>query len=339
MRIGAPGPNGGNCGIASNCGGGTPKRRHRYRCDMAENNQPSSSLVDRARTGGRNGYALAKDTVKDTLDDRLPGLAAEVAFYLVLSLPSLLLVVLGLLGYVGEIGGADTVADIKDQLLEWAQNIFSASTITDTVEPAIDSLLTQGRADVLTIGGLIALWSGSRAARVVVDAVTIAYDLEDHRDFRRKTLVGLWLTVAGILSMTILIPLLVVGPQFGANLADNFGLESAFETVWAILYWPVVASFGVVLLTWVLHIAPPHSTPWLRDIPGAVLALVVWALGSLGLRIYTTNFLETNSAFTLFTAPLAVLLWLYVSAIAVLLGAELNAEIEKRWPHRSEEPA
>lgn len=291
-------------------------------------------MLDRLRRWASGGYALSKDTVKDTLEDRLPGLAAEVAFYLVLSLPSLLLVVLGLLGYVGEIGGAELVGDIKDQLLEWANNIFSESTIADSVEPAIDSLLEQGRADVLTIGGLIALWSGSRAARVIVDAVTIAYDLEDHRDFRRKTLVGLWLTVAGILSMTILIPLLVVGPRFGASLADNFGLESAFETVWAVLYWPVVASVGVILLTWVLHIAPPHSTPWRRDVPGAVLALAVWALGSLGLRIYTTNFLETNSAFTLFTAPLAVLLWLYVSAIAVLLGAELNAEIEKRWPHQ-----
>lgn len=291
-------------------------------------------MFDRLKQGAGEGYALTKDTVTDTLEDRLPGLAAEVAFYLVLSLPSLLLVVLGLLGYVGDIGGADTVADIKDQLLDWAENIFSASTLADTVEPAIDSLLEQGRADVLTIGGLIALWSGSRAARVIVDAMTIAYDLEDHRDFRRKTLVGLWLTVAGILSMTILIPLLVVGPRFGASLADNFGLESAFETAWAILYWPVVATVGVVLLTWVLHIAPPHSTPWLRDVPGAVLALIVWAFGSLGLRIYTTNFLEANSAFSLFTAPLAVLLWLYVSAIAVLLGAELNAEIEKRWPHR-----
>ena len=72
---------------------------------------------------------------------------------------------------------------------------------------------------------------------------------------------------------------------------------------------------------------------------GAILALVVWALGSLGLRIYTTNFLESSSAFSLFTAPLVVLLWLYVSAMAVLLGAELNAEIEKRWPHRVKEPA
>ena len=110
-------------------------------------------------------------------------------------------------------------------------------------------------------------------------------------------------------------------------------LASAFETVWEILYWPVVAGLGIVLLTWVLHIAAPHSTPWRRDLPGAALALTVLVLGSVGLRIYTTNFLEGSSAFTLFTAPLAVLLWLYVSAFAVLLGAELNSEIEKQWPH------
>jgi membrane protein len=282
----------------------------------------------------RKTYQLVKSTVLDTLEDRLPGLAAEVAFYLVLSLSPLLLVVLGLLGFVGDIAGAGVSADIKEELLAWADNIFSAATIARTVEPAIDKLLEQGRADVLTIGGVIALWSGSRAARGIVDAVTIAYDLEDHRDFRRKTLVGLWLTVAGILSMTVLIPLLVVGPRFGAALADEVGLESIFETLWALLYWPVVATLGVVLLTWVLHIAPPHSTPWRRDVPGAVLALVVWTLGSVGLRVYTTNYLESNSAFTLFTAPLVVLLWMYVSAFAVLLGAEFNSEIEKLWPRK-----
>ncbi|MBT8203292.1 MAG: YihY/virulence factor BrkB family protein [Acidimicrobiia bacterium] len=275
---------------------------------------------------------LTRDTIRDVFEDRLPGLAAEVAFFLVLSLPPLLLVVLGLLGYVGEIGGPGTVADIKTELLDIADNIFSASTITESIEPAIDDLLEKGRADVLTISGIIALWSGSRAARVIVEAVTIAYDLEDQRSFRRRTLVGLWLTVAGILSAIVLIPLLVVGPRFGAALADTVGLESTFETLWAIFYWPVVGIVGIVLLTWALHIAPPHSTPWRRDLPGATLALIVWALGSIALRQYTTSFLESNSAFSLFTAPLAVLLWLWVSAMAILLGAELNAEIAKRWP-------
>jgi membrane protein len=289
----------------------------------------SDEIVRRSKLAA----TLAERTVRDSLDDRVPGLAAEVAFYFVLSLPPLLLVALGILGYVGDIGGAGTVADITDQLLDWADNIFSAATIEETIAPAIDDLLQQGRADVLTFGGIIALWSGSRAARVIVDAVTIAYDLEDHRDWKRKTLVGLGLTVAGVVAMAVLLPLLVVGPRFGAALADNFGAERIFETVWSILYWPGVATLGIVLLTWVYHVAPPHVTPWRRDIPGAILALVVWMLGSLGLRIYANTFLEGNSAYSVFIAPLAVLLWLYVTSIAVLLGAELNAEVEKMWPH------
>ncbi|MDH3606828.1 MAG: YihY/virulence factor BrkB family protein [Acidimicrobiia bacterium] len=292
-----------------------------------------SELSDEVVRRSKVAATLTEKTVRDSLSDRVPGLAAEVAFYLVLSLPPLLLVLLGILGYVGDIGGAETVADIKDQILDWADNIFSAATIQDTIEPAVDDLLEQGRADVLTLGGIIALWSGSRAVRVIVDAVTIAYDLEDHRTWKRKTLVGAALTVAGVLAVGVLLPLLVVGPRFGAALADNFGLESTFETVWAILYWPTVATMGMVLLTWVYHIAPPHVTAWRRDIPGAILAFVLWLLGSLGLRIYATTFLEGNSAYNLFTAPLAVLLWLYVTAIAVLVGAELNAEIEKMWPH------
>lgn len=297
--------------------------------------QPSklSELGTDVVRGSKVAATLAERTVRDSLRDRVPGLAAEVAFYLVLSLPPLLLVVLGILGYVGEIGGAATVADIKDQLLDWADNIFSAATIQDTIEPAVDDLLEQGRADVLTFGGVLALWSGSRAVRVIVDAVTIAYDLEDHRSWKRKTLVGAGLTVAGVIAVGVLLPLLVVGPRFGAALADNFDLERTFETVWSVVYWPVVATLGIVLLTWAYHIAAPHATAWRRDLPGAILALVVWSLGSLGLRIYATTFLEGNSAYNLFTAPLAVLLWLYISAIAVLIGAELNAEVEKMWPH------
>lgn len=292
-----------------------------------------SELSDDVVRRSKVAATLAERTARDSLRDRVPGLAAEVAFYLVLSLPPLLLVVLGILGYVGDIGGAETAADIKDQLLDWADNIFSAATIQDTVEPAIDDLLDQGRAHVLTFAGILALWSGSRAVRVIVDAVTIAYDLEDHRSWKRMTLVGAGLTVAGVIAIAVLLPLLVVGPRFGAALADNFGLASTFETVWSALYWPVVASTGMVLLTWVYHIAPPHVTAWRRDMPGAILALAVWSLGSLGLRIYVATILEDNSAYTLFTAPLAVLLWLYVTAIAVLVGAELNAEVEKMWPH------
>jgi membrane protein len=282
--------------------------------------------------GWRAWLTLVQRTLRDMIGDRVPGLAAEVAFFLMLSLPPLLLVLLGLLGYVADWVGPETVEDIRAAIVDGLDNFLSQTTIEETVKPALDDLLKEGRADVLTIGAIVALWSGSRSIRVIVEAVTFAYDLGDRRSWRRKTLVGLGLTAALIVAAVVLLPLLVVGPRFGSALADEFGLAAAFEVVWAWLYWPVVAGVGVVLLTWVYHIAPPWLTAWRRDLPGAVLALLVWLIGSFGLRFYATNFIEANSAFSYFATPLVILLWLYVTALAVLVGAELNAEIEKMWP-------
>ena len=140
-----------------------------------------SELSDDVVRGSKVAATLAERTVRDSLRDRVPGLAAEVAFYLVLSLPPLLLVILGILGYVGEIGGAETVADINDQLLDWAENIFSAATIQDTIEPAIDDLLEQGRADVLTFGGDVETGIGTRSGTLLLDPQNIIITDENNR--------------------------------------------------------------------------------------------------------------------------------------------------------------
>ena len=278
------------------------------------------------------GWTLTRRTFHDSLDDRLPGLAAEVSFYLLLSLPPLLLVGLGALGYVGDLFGPDTVTDIKTWIIDVASGVLTDSTIDDVVRPAVDSLLESGRADILSLGAVLALWSGSRALKVIVQAVTIAYDLEDHRSWWRHRLLGVGLTTAGVLMLALVLPLLVVGPEAGGALADEFGLGRAFDITWRILYFPIVIALGLSLLAWVYHVVPPHSTRWRRDLPGAGLAFLVWLGGSYGLRVYATNFIESDSAYSYFGTPLVILLWIYVTAVALLVGAELNAEIEKLFP-------
>lgn len=286
--------------------------------------------IDRELTRSPLGLVrtLVVRTVKDSLDDRVPGLAAEVAFYVVLSLPPLLLVILGSLGFVTDWLGPAVAADIRSTILDGATTLLSESTVDELVEPAVDGLLEQGRLDILTVGAIVAVWSASRATRVIIEAVTIAYDRVISRNWWRRQLVALGLTASGIVSVIVLLPLLVIGPQAGAGLADRFGLGSAFETAWAISYWPVVAIVGVVVLTWVYHLVEPE-TPWWWELPGAFLALSAWALGSYVLRLYATQFIEAESAYRLFAAPLVVLLWVYVAAVAVLVGAELNAELDK----------
>jgi membrane protein len=119
-----------------------------------------------------------------------------------------------------------------------------------------------------------------------------------------------------------------------ASLLDAAGLSAELIRFWGAVYWGGVLVLGVVALTWLYHVAPGWYTPWRRDLPGAILALVVWLAASWGLRVYTSQFagFTTDDAFRGLAAPLVVLLWVYVSAIAVLLGAELNAEIERIWP-------
>ena len=165
--------------------------------------------------------------MRDSLDDRLPGLAAEVAFYLLLSLSPLLLVGLGMLGYIGDLFGPDVVETIRQGIIDAASAVLTESTIEDIVRPAVDNLLAEGRADILSIGAVLALWSGSRALKVIVQAVTIAYDLEDHRSWWQQRLLGLGLTTAGVLVLAVLLPLLVVGPEAGEVLGDRFGLGRA----------------------------------------------------------------------------------------------------------------
>ena len=272
-------------------------------------------------------------TFRDSLEDRLPGLAAEVAFFALLSLPPLLLVALGVLGYVADAAGPDTAARIQAELVDAAATVLTPQTIEDVIEPAVRGLLERGRADVLSIGALLSLWSGSRAIRVFVRSVTIAYDLEDRRGWWQHQVLGLALTAGGILIAAVLLPLLVVGPGFGAAVGGE-----VFEVLWSILWFPAVVGLGLTLLTWIYHIVPPWKTAWRRDLPGAVLALTAWALGSFGLRVYATSFFEADSVYGAFGTPLVALLWIYVTAIALLVGAELNAEIEKAWPTAESEP-
>lgn len=293
-----------------------------------------SDLVDAAieRTPPqlRQPVRLLVLTVRDTFDDRVPGLAAEVAFFLLLSLPPLLLLALGTVGYIGE-AYSGFAEQAPDRLLGLAGSIFTDDTIAD-LRPVVTTLLSEGRADIASLGVVLTVYSASRALRVVVVALTIAYDLEDTRQGWQHRVWGLGLTVLGVVVGVLTVPLLVFGPGFGRDLAVRFGLPSALGAVWAVGYWPTAAVIATAMVASLYHFAAPWTTPWRRDLPGAALAMLVWMAGSAGLRYYVQGSTVGDAVFAPLAGPLVLLLWLYVSAFAVLLGAELNAEIEKMWP-------
>ncbi|MEU3981020.1 YihY/virulence factor BrkB family protein [Streptomyces sp. NPDC026672] len=301
--------------------------------------QPASDLPERppgrlhrARALYRNvsmrrtAWLLLKDTVNSCMEYRILGLAAEAAFFTLLSVPPLLLSLIGLLGYVDDWTGADTIHSLETNLLEASRTVLSDKGVRQIAEPILDDVMKGGRPDVISIGFLFALWSGSRAVNVFIDTITVMYGLDGVRGIVRTRIMAFLLFIVALLIGSVALPLMVAGPDAVVRIVPWS------ETVVQILYWPVVIVLSIVFLTTLYHVSVPVRSPWIEDVPGALVALAMWVLGSFLLRIYLTHTIEGATIYGSLAAAVAVLLWIGVSAFAVLVGAAVNAAIDRVWP-------
>lgn len=275
-------------------------------------------------------WVLIGRTWRDTVEDRVPGLAAEIALFTLISLPALILVVLGSLGFVADALGPSGTEELDRLVFELPREFLSTRTY-ESYERLASAVLADGRADVISVGALLSLWTGSRATNRALATITIAYDIEEPRASWRRRLLAVGLTAAGLLGAIGILPLLVLGPRVIEWVAPSV-VASATLGVLGALYWPVLGALAVAGLATLYHVGVPWRTPWRRDVPGALLAMFLWLLAAAGLRAYLAITLGDDAVFSQLGVPIAVVLWLYVSSIAVLLGAELNAEIERMWP-------
>ncbi|GAA0498160.1 hypothetical protein GCM10010361_74650 [Streptomyces olivaceiscleroticus] len=274
----------------------------------------------------RLGWLLLKDTVNSCMEYRVTGLAAEAAFFCLLSLPPLLLGLIGLLGYLEPWIGHDTIDTIRQNILHASAAVLSDQGVDQIARPLLEDVFRGGRPDVISLGFAIALWSGSRALNVFVDTITIMYGLEGKRGIVATRLLAFVLYLVALVLGAIALPLMVAGPDTVVHLLP------ASENAVRVLYWPVVLLLSVVFLTTLYHVSVPVRSPWQEDIPGAVVALAMWVLGSLLLRVYLASTVEGPTIYGSLAAPVAVLLWIGVSAFAVLVGAAVNAALDRVWP-------
>ncbi len=230
----------------------------------------------------RSGAAamLVARTVRSALRVRIIGLAAESAFFSLLSLPSLLLGLVGTLGHLSSVLGHQTVVEIRAWMLDLAATVLTAEAVQTTVEPLVDDFLGGAHGGVLSLTFLVSLWSGSRAMSVFIEAITIAYGLEGMRGYLRRRLLAFVAYLGALLFALVVLPAVVAGPD------ALRALLPAADTYLHLGYWPLVGllSLGSIVALYTLSV--PVRTSLVRQLPGAIAAVLILLCGTVGLRLY-----------------------------------------------------
>jgi len=276
--------------------------------------------------GATTSARLVLETIRACLRYRVTGLASEAAFFMLLSLPPLVLGLFGGVGYVGHWLGTNAVSEVTFAIREYAARFLTEDSISQVLLPTVDDVFRGGRFELVSIGFLLALWSGSRALNVFVDTIAIMYGQSGVRGIVRTRALSFSLYLIAMVCGVLIIPLVLIGPSvLDGWLPERLGFLR-------VLYWPVVVVASVAALTSLFHIATPQRARWWRDLPGALLALVIWLLASFVVRGSVAASLDGTSIYGPLSAPIVILIWLYALAIAVLVGAGLNSATRVLWP-------
>ncbi|GAA2727283.1 YihY/virulence factor BrkB family protein [Actinocorallia aurantiaca] len=271
-------------------------------------------------------WALTKGTTVTAFHYRITGLAAEAAFWALLSLPPLFLGLVSSVGHLSGLLGPDLVQEISGWIIAKSRTFLTEPAVDKVVRPLVDDVVRGERIGIISVGFLISLWAGSRALSVYVDTITISYGLDGVRGVIRTRLKSFFLYIVGLVVAVVVIPLMIAGP---ALVRRTFPATSGLVSM---LYWPVLLVLSILFLSLLYHLSVPVRTAWWRELPGAVVAMVFWIGGSVLLRVYLSESLTGVSVSASLAAPIALMAWLYVTAFAVLVGACLNAEVDRRWP-------
>ena len=283
-----------------------------------------------ARRWGEHLWRVVVTTVGSCLRHRVTGLAAEAAFFAVLSVPPLVFALAGSIGFVSDRFTATQIEDIRNAVLEVSRQALTERAVDKIIQPTIDTVLNGGRYDVISIGFVLALWSGSRALNVFVDTITIMHGLGGHRGIVATRALSFVLYALAMVTGAVSIPLVVAGP----TLVDRV-LPPRLDFL-NNLYWPVVLAVCICFLATLFHVSVPVRTKWRFNLPGATFALFCWVAGSYVLRwVLTVTAAESRSIYGPLAAPIAVLLWLYLLALAVLIGAAVNAAFDTVFPQKN----
>jgi len=269
--------------------------------------------------------ALAKRTCVEVVADNCLGLAAQLAYYFFLALFPALLFLVAVLSFV-------PVDNLMNTILGTLSRVAPVEVLS-IVQDQILKIAHDQAGGLLTFGMVGTIWSSSSGVTAIIDSLNQAYDIQEGRPWWKVRLIALALTIALAFFVVISTVLVVAGPALAEKVAEWFHLGAAFTWTWKVAQWPVVFGLASLAMALIYYYAPDAEQDWLWITPGSILATLLWLAISLGFRFYVTSFGSYNVTYGAIGGVIVLLLWFYVSALAVLIGAEVNAEIEHASPY------
>lgn len=270
---------------------------------------------------------IARRTLSKSWDDSIFSESAQAGFWSVLSLPPLLLGILGSLAYVAPLFGPDTLATIQQQLISTSSRFFSKNIVTEIIEPTVRDIVQGARGEVVSLGFVISLWAGSSAISAFVDSVVEAHGQTALRHPVRQRFFALGLYLVMLTVVIVAAPILALGPR---KLREY--IPASLDSLLASGYYPMLGLVLVLAVTVLYRVSLPKPLPTHRLVWGAILATAFFVVATAGLRVYLSYITKTGYTYGALATPIAFLLFAFFLGFAIMVGAELNAAIEEEWP-------
>lgn len=299
--------------------------------ELAEPRLADPSPTDLSR---RDYVAIAKRSVREVGNDNLPSIAAALAYYAFLSIPSMFMVALGTFGLVAGPSAVTTVVDKLGAIVPGeAQTLLQGSLTT----------LTQNERTgltILVIGTALALWSLTGAMQNVMWGLNVAYEREETRGFLRRRLTALAMVAFAALGVILVFGLLVLGPYLSQWVGSAVGQPTVVTWIWWVAQWPLLVVGLFVAFAGIYYLGPDVKHPrWSFLSFGSVFGILAWLALSGLFAVYASRFGSYNKSWGSLSAVVVMLTWLWLSGLALLLGGEINAEAERSRELRRGKPA
>lgn len=283
----------------------------------------------------RDYMAILKRAGKSSLEDHITNLAAALAYYAFLAIPAVLLVAVGVFNLVAD-------DDLITRIIRRLQDVAppeALKLLEETLRRVVESQANSGIA-LIVVGSVLALWTVTGAMDTLMWALNSAYGREETRGFIKRRLTALVMVILLLIAFTLAFGLLVLGPHLSGWIGSAVGLEAVIKWLWWTAQWPILILGLLFAFATVLYLGPNVDHPrWRILTVGTTIAVLVWLLASGLFAIYVGQFSSYNKAWGTLAGVIIMLTWLWISGLALLFGAEVNAETERSRELRAGEPA